>query len=72
MDTRLAELTSSGQALYDVTLGAGQGSAQLTPRLDEARLHMDSLISKGVCHGALTALTLVCSHYGRIDFDAVG
>ena len=33
---------------------------------------MDSLISKGVHYGAHVALTSVGSHYGGINFDAVG
>ena len=33
---------------------------------------MDSLISKGVHCGAHAALTLVGSHFGNIDFDAIG
>jgi hypothetical protein len=42
------------------------------PLLDEAHLHGDSLISEGVCHGALAALMSVGSHYGGINFDAIG
>ena len=68
----LMVLTSSGQALCDVMLGVGRGSAQLAPRLDEARLQVDSLISKGVHRDALAALTSVGSHYGGVDFDVVG
>ena len=40
--------------------------------LDEAHLHVDSLISKGVRRGALATLTSVGSHYGGVDFDVVG
>ena len=71
MDTLLVVLTSSGRALCDVMLGAVQGNAQLVPHLDEACLHVDSLISKGVCRGAHAALTSVGSYYGDNDFDAV-
>ena len=42
------------------------------PHLDKAHLHVDSLISNGVCHGAHAALTLVGSHFGNVDFDAIG
>jgi hypothetical protein len=42
------------------------------PHLDEAHLQVDSLISKGVHYGAHVALTSVGSHYGSINFDAVG
>ena len=72
MDTLLVALTSSGRALCDVVLGAGRGNAQLVPHLDEAHHHMDSLISKGVRCGAHAALTSVGSHFGNIDFDAIG
>ena len=47
IDNQLATLTASRWVLYDVVLGAGQGSAQLSPRLNKARLQVDSLISKG-------------------------
>jgi hypothetical protein len=53
-------------------LGAGYGSAQLSLRLDEARLHVDSLISEGVCHGAHAAFVLVGSHYIGVDFKIIG
>ena len=53
-------------------LGTDQGSAQLPLHLNEAHLHVDSLISKGFCHGALAALTLVGSHYNGVDFEDVG
>ena len=33
---------------------------------------MDSLISEGVHRGAHVALTSVGSHYGGVDFDAIG
>lgn len=33
---------------------------------------MDPLISKGIHYGALATLTSVGSHYGSVDFDAVG
>ena len=45
MDNQLATLTVSGRALYEVVLGAGRGSARLPLCLDEAHLHVDSLIS---------------------------
>jgi len=44
----LVALIASGQALYDVMLGAGQGDAELVLRLDEALLQVDPLISEGV------------------------
>jgi 5,10-methylene-tetrahydrofolate dehydrogenase/methenyl tetrahydrofolate cyclohydrolase len=50
----------------------GQVNAQLAPRLDEARLHVDSLISEGVHHGVLAVLTSIGSHYDGTDFDVVG
>jgi hypothetical protein len=50
-------------------LDIGLGNALLVPCLDEARLHMDSLISEGDRHHA--TLMLVGSHYGGIDFDVV-
>ena len=53
-------------------LGAGRGSAQLPLCLDEARLHVDSLISKGFHHGTLATLMSVGSHYNGIDFEVVG
>jgi hypothetical protein len=53
-------------------LDIGLGNALLVPCLDEARLHMDSLISEGDRHGAHATLMLVGSHYGGIDFDVVG
>jgi hypothetical protein len=56
VDNWLAALTSSGQALCDAVLGVGRGSAQLSLHLDEACLHVDSLISKGVCHGTHATL----------------
>jgi hypothetical protein len=62
VDNQLATLTASGRALCDVVLGAGRGSAQLSLHLDEARLHVDSLISAGVCHGAHAAFVSVRSH----------
>lgn len=40
--------------------------------LNEARLQVDPLISKGVHCGAHVALTLVGLHYDGVDFDAVG
>ena len=72
MDNLLAVLTSSGWALYDIMLCADRGNAQLVPCLNEAHLHVDSLISKEVCCGAHTALTSVGSHYSGSDFHAVG
>jgi hypothetical protein len=53
-------------------LDTGQGSAQLSLRLDEAHLHVDYLISEGVCHGAHAAFVLVGSHYGGVDFKIIG
>jgi hypothetical protein len=53
-------------------LGAGQGSAQLAHHLDEAHFQVDSLIFEGFCYGAHTALTLVGSHCGGVDFNTVG
>ena len=41
-------------------------------RLDEARLQVDPLISEGIHCDIHAALTLVGSHYGGINFDAVG
>ena len=72
MDNQLAALTCSGWALYDIMLYADRGNAHLVPCLNEAHLHVDSLISKEVRRGAHTALTSVGSHYGGGDFDAVG
>ena len=40
--------------------------------LDEARLQVDPMISEGIHCDVHTALTSVGSHYGGIDFDAVG
>ena len=53
-------------------LGVDRGSALLPLRLDEVYLHVDSLISKGFCRGALVALTSVESHYNGVDFEVVG
>lgn len=53
-------------------LSAGRGNAQLVPRLDEAHLQVDSLISKGVRCSAHAALTSISSHYNGVHFDAVG
>ena len=72
MDNQLAALTASRRALCEVVLSTSQGSAQLSLRLDEARLHVDSLISEGVLHGAHAALTSVGSHYSGVDFEVVG
>jgi hypothetical protein len=72
VDNQLATPTASRRALCDVVLGTGQGSAQLSLRLDKARLHVDSLISEGVCHGAHAAFVLVRSHYGGVDFKIIG
>ena len=72
IDNQLAVLTTSGQALYEVMLGAGRGSALLPLRLDEARLHVDSLIFEGFHHGALAALTWVGLHYNSVDFEVIG
>jgi len=41
------------------------------PHLDKAHFQVDSLIFEGVCCGAHAALTLVSSHYGGINFDAI-
>ena len=51
----LMVLTSSGQALCDVMLGVGRGSAQLASHLDEARCQVDPLVSVGVHSGVLAA-----------------
>ena len=72
MDNQLAMLTASGWALCEVMLDAGRGSAQLPLCLDEARLHVDSLISKGFHHGTLATLMSVGSHYNGIDFEVIG
>lgn len=72
MDNQLAALTASGRAPCDVVLGTGRWSAQLAPRLDKACLQVDSLISKWVHRGAHVALTSVGSHYGGVDFNAIG
>ena len=72
MDNQLAALTASIWALYEVVLGAGRGSALLPLCHDEARLHVDSLISEGFRHGALAALMSVGSHYNGVDFEVVG
>ena len=53
-------------------LGIGQGDAQLALRLNEAHLLVDPLIAEGIHYGKHAALTSVGSHYGGIDFDAVG
>ena len=42
------------------------------PHLDETRPQVDSLIFNGVRCGAHAALTSVGSHYGSVNFDAVG
>ena len=63
MGDQLAALTDLGQALCDVVLGAS---------LDEAHLQVDPLIAKGVHCGLHATLTLVSSHYGGVNFDAVG
>ena len=70
--TELMVLTSSGQAMCDVVLGASQGCAQLALRLDEARYRVDPLVSTGVRSGVLMALMTVGSHYEGIDYDAMG
>ena len=72
LDNQLAALTTSRQALYDIVLGADRGNAKLVLHLDEARLQVDPLISKGIRYSVHAALTLVGSHYGGIDFDVVG
>ena len=53
-------------------LGAGRGSAQLSLCLDEAHLHVDSLIYEGVHRGAHAALVSVGSHYGGVHFEIIG
>ena len=53
-------------------LGADRGSAQLSLHLNEARLHVNSMISKGARRGAHVALVLVGSHYGGVDFEIIG
>ena len=40
--------------------------------LNEARLHVDSLISEGFHCGTLAALTSVGSHYNSVNFEVVG
>ena len=72
MDNQLATLTTFGRALCEVVLGDGRGSALLPLRLDEAHLHVDSLISEGLCCGALAALTSVSSPYNSVDFEVIG
>ena len=72
MDDQLAMLTASRRVLYDIVLGTGRWNAQLVPHLDKARLQVDSLISEGVHCGVHAALMSVSSHYGDIDFDAIG
>ena len=72
MDNQLAALSTSGQALYDVVLGADRRNAQLVLRLDEARLQVDPLIFERIHGGIRAALTSVGLHYNGIDFDAVG
>ena len=72
MDNQLAALTASRRALCEVVLSTGQGSAQLSLRLDEARLHVDSLIFEGLHRGALPALTSVGLHYNGVDFEVTG
>ena len=53
-------------------LGIGWGSAQLSLRLDEAHLHVDSLIYEGARHGAHAALVLVGSHYSVLILKSLG
>ena len=65
-------LTATGWAFCDVVLGANRGSTQLVPHLGEACFQVDSLIFEGVHCGAHAALTSIGSHYGDVDFDAVG
>jgi hypothetical protein len=72
MDNQLAALTASGQALCDVVLGTSRGSPQLACHLDKACFQVDSLVSEGVHYGAHAALTSVDSHYGGVNFDAIG
>ena len=43
----LEALNSSGQALCDIVLGAGRGSAELTLCHDEARCQLDPLSPLG-------------------------
>ena len=72
MDNQLVALTTSGQALCDVMHSAGRGNTQLVLCLDESCLQVDPPISKGIRCDVHTTLTSVDSHYGGIDFDAVG
>lgn len=72
MNDQLAALTTSGRALCDVVLGTGRGNAQLALHLDNACLQVDPLIFEGARCGAHATLTLVGSHYGGVNFDAVG
>ena len=72
MDNQLAALTASGWALCDVVLDIGQGDGQLALCLNEAHLLVDPLIAEGIHYGKHVALMSVGSHYGGIDFDAVG
>jgi len=51
---------------------AGRGNTQLVLHLDEARLEVDPPISRGIRCGVHATLTSVSSHYGSINFDAVG
>ena len=52
-------------------LGTGRGSAQLSLRLDEAHLHVDSLIFEGAHRGAHAALVSIGSHYDGVDFIVI-
>jgi hypothetical protein len=53
-------------------LGTGRGNAQLALHLDNAFLQVDPLIFEGAHCGAHATLTSVGSHYGGVNFDAVG
>ena len=71
MDDRLTALTTSERALCDVVLGTNRGNTQLVSHLDEGRFQVDSLF-EGVRCGTLATLTSVGSHYGGVNFDAIG
>jgi hypothetical protein len=69
----LVALTTSKRAMCDVMLGIDGADTQLVLHIDEARLRADLLlISEGICSGVHTALTSIFSHYGGIDYDALG
>lgn len=69
----LAALITSRWAMCDVMLSIDRADTQLVLRIDETRLWADLLlISKGIHSGVLAALTSICSHYGGIDYNALG